>query len=145
MKQTIPRIVRIGDIDVEIKEHREYPPDNYQAPSRIWFVAPSGLETSTYGEMLDKLGARPKPVLPEDEYRASSAADAAPPVRRRTEAHDKPALFKGAYPWTNDTRPNEELSEDEIEMQRIWYAEQIRERNPDLYEAALDFGETAGP
>jgi hypothetical protein len=184
------RHVRVGDRDIVIWECEQTANDRYNLPARRWFEAPNGLRTLGYYEMLDKLGGRPKPVLPEDEHRpfspqkevesASTAGGDAetgisgivenafevfhtnpvgernpggsegtstntvagtsetPASKKQPRKEREPARFLGAYPWTLDERKPEEISDAELDMQLIWHAEQIRESNPDLYEAALD-------
>jgi hypothetical protein len=171
MRHMKTRWIRVGDTDVKIAQWHEFAADNLKEPTRTWFAGPDGVETNTYYEMLDKLGGRPKPFLPEDEHRPSArttqdvsqpAGDSlpgagmagivedaldslsgSPAVERvaagkpRTERNDYPKSL-GAYPWTLDTRSIDEISEEEMSMQIIWHAEQLRESQPDLYDAALD-------
>lgn len=63
------RSVRVGDEDIQIWEWEQYPKNGPRIPVRRWFEAPNGIRTRGYYEMLDRLGARPTPLLPEDEHR----------------------------------------------------------------------------
>src|SRR5579884_1621086 len=72
-----PRYIRVGDRDVEVTEYEYFSPNDSKCVLSRKFVASDRTETSTYQEMLEKLGGRPRPYLPEDEHRPASASDKA--------------------------------------------------------------------
>ncbi len=71
------RHIRVGDRDVEVTEYEYLSPSDSKLILSRKFVAPDGTETSTYREMLEKLGGRPRPYLPEDEHRPASPSEQA--------------------------------------------------------------------
>ena len=74
-----PRWIRVGDTDVQVMEYRHYN-SYWEDPMDQWFESPNGIVTDTYQEMLQKLGGRPKPLLPEDEHRPASATSGVDPA-----------------------------------------------------------------
>lgn len=132
------RSVRVGNKDVTIREYEQPASDRYRLPARRWFEAPNGIKTRGYYQMLDALGGRPTPLLPEDEDRflaqintSSNSADRKPPREDR-----EPIANLGASPFSE--KDPRQLSETELDMRMIWWAEYLRQSQPDLYEAAID-------
>ena len=79
--------------------------------------------------------------LMEDAFDLGDASgDAKCSERRRDWEPFDPAQAVQTDPWTLDERSLEELSEDELTMRMIWDVEQIKQSDPELYEAALDSG-----
>jgi len=72
-----PRYIRVGDHDLEVTEYEYFSANDPKWIVAQKFVAPDGTETSTYQEMLQKLGGRPRPYLPEDEHRPALASNQA--------------------------------------------------------------------
>jgi hypothetical protein len=133
-----PRRVRVGNHDITILEYRQNASDKHGLPARRWFEAPNGIKTRGYYEMLDALGARPKPLLPEDEDRPElpSMSDHERRISKPRQQEREAVGELSAMPLGG--RSLEELTEIEETMQLIWLAESYRESDPDLYEAALD-------
>ena len=170
------RYIRVGDCDVEVTEYEYVSPGDSNLILSRKFVAPDGTETSTYREMLEKLGGRPRPFLPEDEHRPASTGSQAtqnltkecvPEMELREQGSDAvdataangnkeqvdvrspqvseaqpPGLKRRIRITDHPLFPNEFSTEGrsaaENAMETVWFAEWLRELNPDLYEAALD-------
>ena len=49
-----------------------------------------------------------------------------------------PSQAVKTYPWTLDERSLDEISDEELTMRMIWRVEQVKQSDPELYEAALD-------
>ena len=132
------RSVRVGSQDITILEYEQPASDRYGLPARRWFEGPNGIKTRGYYQMLDALGGRPTPLLPEDEDRPASftnafndSANHKPPREER-----EPVDNLGPSPFAE--KDPMKLSETELNMRMIWWAEHLRQSEPDLYEAAID-------